>query len=289
MPRASFHDYTSRCIYHITMCKASGMPPFGKLRSNSGEAIIEKSILGSIIECNILRLQEYNPKLRILQYVVMPDHIHFLLFATDKIERPIGRYIGMMKVHTGQDFRTAGGSEGPVFENDFNDRILHRSRSLDTIIRYIRDNPRRLAVRRAHPEYFRRVNSLEIDGERYAAYGNLQLLQNPFKEQVVVHRSDSSECRKQNHDAWLHTASNGGVLVSPFISPAEKAIRAEAEEAGAKIILIVNTKMEERYKPAAHDFELCEAGRLLIISMPAEISRSHCLAMNALAAKIASK
>ena len=90
---------------------------------------------------------------------------------------------------------------------------------------YIRLNPYRLAVRRAYPEYFSRVNSLVVGGRELQAYGNMLLLDNPFKEQVVVHRADSPEVRESNRRRWLYTAANGGVLVSPFISPDERGIR----------------------------------------------------------------
>lgn len=78
----------------------------------------------------------------------------------------------------------------------------------------------------------------------------------------------------------------------PFISAEEKAVRAEAEKAGARIILITYAAFPELFKPSAHDFELCSQGRLLIITLglPKKtiLSRSLCLEMNALAEKIAS-
>ncbi len=90
------------------------------------------------------------------------------------------------------------GSRESVFTPDFDDRILYRSRSLDTIFRYIRENPYRLAARRDRPDFFRRVNRLEIAGGEWQGYGNFQLLENPFKEQVVAHRADTPERRGQN-------------------------------------------------------------------------------------------
>lgn len=145
-------------------------------------------------------------------------------------------------------------------------------------------------MRKAHPEFFRRVNALQFGGKAYQAYGNFQLLESPFKEQVVVHRRDSEQTRSHNRELWLYTAANGGVLVSPFISRVEKEIRREAEEADGRFILIVNEPMEARYKPVGHDFEFCEAGSLLIISAnsPGELSRNACLKMNALASAICS-
>lgn len=87
---------------------------------------------------------------------------------------------------------------------------------------------------------------------------------------------------------WLYTAANGGVLVSPFISPAEKAIRTEAEALGARFIVIINEQMDAHYKPSGSDFNLCETGRMLIISadLPTPLSRQSCLAMNSLAEHI---
>lgn len=176
-----------------------------------------------------------------------------------------------------------------VFDIGFNDQILHQNRSLKVLINYIRDNPRRLIVRKLNPTFFQRVNSLKIGEGVYSAYGNLQLLDNPFKEQVVVHRADSEETRRLNRERWLYTAANGGVLVSPFISPAEKAIRAEAETFDSKIILITDEKMHDRFKPASADFELCLKGRMLIISVPnveGVTLRQHFLRMNSMAKQI---
>lgn len=171
------------------------------------------------------------------------------------------------------------------------DLWLKTSRSLDTIYRYLRSNPYRLAVRRAYPDFFRRVSGINIDGKRYQTYGNRFLLRNPFKEQVVVHRRDSEQTRTGNREQWLYAAANGGVLVSPFISQAEKAIRKEAEDAGGRIILITNQPFSDRFKPAGHDFSLCVAGRLLIVAplqpLGSSLSRAACLAMNQLAETIA--
>lgn len=152
-------------------------------------------------------------------------------------------------------------------------------------------NPYRLAVRRANPDFFIRQNIISINGIACQAYGNIHLLHNPFKDQVVVHRTYTSVQLANEKERWLHTAANGGILVSPFISKAEKAIRTEAETLGGKIILITHEAFPERFKPASHDFDLCSEGRLLIISLGlppnTDLTRSHCLRMNDLAKSIA--
>lgn len=294
--RASWHDYRSRCIYMITMTKASGAPLFGLLTGDhripvgqSGSSFVSATSVGSAIKKTLFNFAKIEPQARILQYALMPDHLHLLLFIEEPIADPLGSIIARFKAAVNQ---TAGISH--VFNSGFNDQILKSTRSLPALFRYIRENPWRLAVRRARPDFFRRVNSITVGGLQCQAYGNLHLLQNPFREQVVVHRSDSPLQHEQQRQRWLYSAANGGVLVSPFISPAEKALRDEAEQLGARFILISDLPMGERYKPAAREFDLCTAGRLLIVSSPAAestevaapLSRSRCLRMNALAATI---
>ncbi len=289
--RAPWHDYTERCIYMLTLNKAPLVPNFGSLvgdyripHGHKGSPCVAASPVGAAIKEGLCKFPQIEPKIRVLQYAIMPDHLHLLLFVQKKTDEILGRYIAAFKV----EVNNAAGRNG-IFAKGFNDQILKTDRSLDTLYHYLRDNPRRLAVRRAHPEFLRRVNALKIGDKYYQAYGNFQLLDCPFKEQVVVHRADTPAVRQRHRDEWLYTAANGGVLVSPFISPAEKEARRDADLVDGRFILITNEPMGERYKPTGHDFELCETGRLLIIStrQPGPLSRQTCLDMNALAARIA--
>lgn len=289
--RALWHDYRSRCIYMITINKSSESPAFGSLAGifDLRNSYIKLSSVGELICEEIDATPAHNPEVRILSRVVMPDHLHALIFVTTPINRHLGEIIQAIKSAATRRIRESVGNPSlTVFEDGFHDRILTRDGQLETIFRYIRENPYRLAVRRSRPDFFRRVSRLDIGGVSYQAYGNLHLLDNPFKEAVVVHRRDTPQERERCRQLWLYTAVGGGVLVSPFISPAEKAIRAEADALGGRTILITDHPFPDRFKPAARDFALCCAGRLLIISAPPAtpsqtLSRSHCLHMNALA------
>lgn len=289
MPRDYHHDYRSRCIYHITITKTRGIPDFSRIEGPLSALNIVRTPLGQIIEENLTAISTLHPNLRQLQYVIMPDHIHFILFAIANLPKVLGSYIGMLKVKIHQGATTTGIiSSGKVFNPDFYDRILRPYHSLDVIFNYIRRNPYRLAVRKNNPDFFRRITGIYIDSTPFQAYGNIQLLANPFKEQVVVHRRDSPEIREQNHDRWLYTATNGGVLISPFISKDEKNIRKEAETNGGKLIVLYTSAFRERFKPAAHDFALCEKGRLLIIAPMQDLpdSRQTFLYLNSIATKL---
>lgn len=285
MPRDYGHDYRSRCIYHVTMTKAHGIPVFSRISGSPESVIVERSPLGSIIEQQIRNFPNLYPALKILQYVIMPDHIHFAIFAESILPKALGSYIGMMKVKCGQLAKEKLMVSPPIFEKDFYDRILRRGHSLKTICNYIRQNPYRLLVRQQNPGLFRRINNIKINDSLWQTYGNLQLLDNPFKAPVLIHRADSETLKANKQLRWLYLAENGGVLVSPFISPAEKAIRRQCEEANGKVILLRNTPFKEKEKPAAHDFTLCSEGRLLILApmSPLPSDRKTFLYLNSVA------
>ena len=68
-------------------------------------------------------------------------------------------------------------------------------------------------------------------------------------------------------DGWREAAlTHRREAVKMEYTPAEKAIRVEAEVLGARHILITHTPMPDRYKPAAHDFDLCAAAAIKVIA-----------------------
>ena len=307
MTRRGFcHDYCARCFYLITMTKAPGVPDFSLVTGNpeaprhSPER--PRTVLltvGEAIEKAICRFRQEFPAVTIMRRVVMPDHIHLVVYARERLPRQIGYYIAALK---GACSRTAwemmpqadfSSRQQPVFEKNFNDRILFRDIPLDNFLRYVDDNPRRLLVRRASPDFFRRVNSLTVGGRRLSAYGNLFLLGDPQKAAVRVSRSFTPAELTRRKRQWLATVENGGVLVSPFISQAEKRVRDWTIANGGKVIQVMPCGFPERYKPSGESFELCCRGRLLQVAphdAPAaggKLTRELSMRLNALAEEIA--
>ncbi|MDE7097484.1 MAG: hypothetical protein K2O47_08335 [Muribaculaceae bacterium] len=291
--RANWHDYRSPCRYMITLSKSAGIIPFSQIEGDwrlpvgtRGSSYTRWSPIGREIADKLYNIRDIHPALTVEQYIVMPDHMHALIWVKSTLLEHLGFFIARFK----NAINTAVGIDH-IFEDGFNDQIVTHKRDLNTIFNYIRTNPYRLAISRAYPDFFTRCNNLIIGDTPCQLYGNLHLLDNPFKDQVIVHRADDDQTFLSNRDRWLHTAANGGVLVSPFISQREKSIRKEAESTGGKLILITNRPLGEREKPSGKDFDLCAQGRLLIIapSTPMPLDRSSCLKMNALANTIVGK
>lgn len=290
--RADWHDYKSKCIYHITLMKNPDMPRFGYIAGDCsipagsrGSSYLSASPLGRVVKEALREIPSIHPALQLYQYALMPDHLHLVLNVAYELDEILGRKIGRFK----NLINVKAGMVG-VFDEGFNDQILKPNRKLDHVYKYLRENPYRLAIRRRVPDFFLRRNQLKISNVVCQAYGNIQLLANPFMEQVIVHRAETDEQFEHHKEEWLYNAANGGVLVSPFISKREKLVKTEAEALEGRFIIITHEAFGDRYKPSGHDFELCSQGRLLIISLglpsKTELSRNHCIRMNRLAEAI---
>lgn len=297
--RAYWHDYKAKCIYFITMKKSPSKPSFGRIigdptipNGSPGCAAISLSPLGKIVRNAIYNISRIEPKIRLFQYALMPDHVHFLISVEEQLDESVGLTIARLKAVINH----ATGETG-IFQEGYNDQILRLDRNLNSIFNYIRDNPRRLAMRMANPDYFSRVARTDIAGHPCMLYGNLDLLRNPFKQQVIVHRADTDTQFRRNMNECIYTAGNGGVLVSPFISPREHEIFDAAEAADGRFIKLSPTPLGDRAKPTGRDFRLCSAGRLLIIfplDLPdvdtldnhRRVTRTQALLMNSLSSAI---
>lgn len=299
--RCRSHDYRAPFIYHIILSKAPGCEDFGFLQGDArirpgeqGCAFIRNSRLGNIIRNALADLQHDFPIVRIYQYAIMPDHLHILLRIMQRSEMHLGFYIIKLKGKIREEYGKLLERDIPsedIFKPNYCDKPLIQKRSLDGLFRYIRENPHRLAMRRQFPQFFQRARKLMIMDVEYEAYGNLFLLRNPDKQAVKISRKFTPEEKEQKKTAWISASSQGTVLVSPFISKEEKAVRTEAEGFGAGIILITHEAFGERFKPGAHDFALCSEGRLLIITLglahKTSLTYDICQHMNALAEIIA--
>ena len=299
--RAIKHDYYAPFIYHIILKKTKDCESFGTVVGDArmapglpGSADIVESGLGKIIAKEIVHLPYEYPIIKQHQFKVMPDHVHILLQVLFRSDKHLDFYMDYLRKRIAAKYSKLKGkliSDEEIFEQGYCDKPLLLKRSLDALYVYIRQNPHRLAMRQQFPQFFQRIRKLKIREEEFEAYGNLFLFRNPDKEAVKISRSFSKEEILEKKEAWLSASSKGTILVSPFISKAEKDIRTEAEVLGAKIILIVHEAFPDRFKPAAHDFSLCSQGRLLIISLglPIGITLTHsiCERMNGLAKVIA--
>ena len=319
--RAVDHDYHERRIYLVTLVVEGRRPLLGRLAGMvSAEPgtldypHIEPTPLGAAVAKMWLTIPEHHPGVEVLAFQLMPDHVHGILFVTRYLEEGLGKVILGFKQACNKEFRRLVGVEpvavaqqqaqqqaqqpaqqpldryhGLLFERGYNDSILLRRGQLETMKRYLADNPFRLAMKRARPEYLRVRQGVDVCGSACSAVGNLSLLTAARKLRVRISRSIDATLLEQEKERLLAAARKGAVLVSPAISPGEKAITRAAFDEELPMIVLLDNGLDPMSKPSGERFRACAEGRLLLLSpFPHHnnritISRATCEALNALA------
>ena len=180
-------------------------------------------------------------------------------------------------------------SHGLLFARGYNDKLLLREGQLQRWLDYLRDNPRRLLMKREQPDLFRIQRDLIVAGQQFSGIGNRFLLQRPMRLQVQCSRSLTDEQIAEKRDWWLAQARSGAVLVSPCISKGEKQVMRAAFDEGLPLIILQENGFTDLAKPGGRRMDACARGQLLILS-PWEhhnerilIRRDQCIALNDMA------
>ena len=331
MRRRIGHDYASRCVYLVTMTTEGRRPLLGTLVGRAdaptGSADAPHVVLtplGERVRQAWMNNETYYPGVRVLATMVMPDHLHGFLFFKEAGKVDLGKVIRGFKAGCNKAYREimglprggsiegrgdegrgdegGGGIEGRGEKRDrehgmlwapeYNDHILEGAGELERWRNYLRDNPRRLAVRREHPEFFRVTFNLTVAGRTYSAIGNRFLLDYPRKMEVQCSRRLTKEEIEAVVNEKLAMAREGVVLVSPRISEGEKAVMDAALEARLPLVFLSPRGFNEYSRPGHRYYEACAEGRFLILApwphqnRETPLTRQMCLELNAMAREI---
>ena len=360
------HDYSSRCVYLITMTTEGRRPLLGTLAGNADAPAgstdaphIVLTPLGERVRQAWLDNERYYPGVTVLATMVMPDHLHGILFIREEATVNLGTIIKGFKAGCNKAYREilglprggsierqegalprggsierqggalplGGGMErqgglpsayadstyqqqqqlqrrpapgkgkrdrehGLLWGPQYNDHILEGAGELQRWRDYLRDNPRRLAIRRAHREYFRVQFNVTVAGRTYTAIGNRFLLDYPQKMQVQCSRSLTPAEIEAEVNRKKGLAEKGVVMVSPGISDGEKAVMDAILEARRPQIFLTPRGFNEYSRPGHRYYEACAEGRFLILApwphnnREVPLTRQMCLELNEMAREI---
>lgn len=309
-------------IYHITLVVPSRAPILGKLvipDDDPKKAYVERTELGKGVIHALAQIPIRHSEIRLMQYCLMPDHLHAILYVSDSMKTSIrsvirGFWQGVKKLGREKvlsiDPNTIRYNErnplcgvAPVFTEQPFIRPMSRKGQMQTMIKYVQMNPQRLATKKLKPGYFYVQEHVEIGNRVYQAVGNVKLLQAARIEPVHVRsiwvkdaeeHGDAKALRDYKNGCVL-AAREGAVMVSPFISEHERSVLDVLMQEKRPIIYIADNGFGKYYKPSAGLFEAVAEGRMLILSpwtfdpKKKSITRAECVEMNKMAEEICVK
>ena len=307
-------------IYHVTLTISSREPLLGDLvipENNPTKAYIDESPFGKdLVQC-VIHWHEYYPEIRVLQFCLMPDHLHVIVHVQRTMPygimtvvrglwqaaKKLGRAYSIEKrlsFNPNNIRDKEQTSLNPLFsEMPFVRPLVHNGQ-LDTMYRYVQMNPQRLATKRLMPDYFRVQDNIEIAGRIYSGVGNADLLQRAKYMPVhvrsiwikdAVEHGDDKALRDYKNSCVI-AARQGTVMLSPFISEHERAVLDVLLKEQLPFIYIADNGFRDYYKPQDSLFDAVANKKALILSPwsydphKKNVSRAECVEMNKMAEEI---
>ena len=277
-------------------------------------------------------IHDYYPQVEVMAVQMMPDHMHGILFVREQLPVHLGQVISGFKAgcrkaekalmaaaepQPTENTAQAPGKQAlssqqvaalplqraraplssqayrPLFAKGYNDLILRSYEELGAWLNYLHDNPRRLLMKRARPEWLRPFFGLQIGQHSFSGIGNRALLTAAKRKAVRVSRRLTEQEIAREVERYLEEARQGTVLVSPAISPGEKRVMRAAFDAGLPTIVIMENGFTPLSKPHGEQFYACAEGRLLMLSPwphhndRHKLTAQQCQALNLMAQELA--
>lgn len=264
--------------------------------SQPGAPHIELSPLGIKVKESLERMPQVEPKIELVCYSIMPNHIHFIIAVRGELSRPIGtiirsfmgatsRSLHMLKAEGKIQWNSAAASiarkastEKPsLWQPGYCIGICHTEQKLHTRIGYVIENPFFGILETERHDFMKRTMMLTIKGRRYSGYGNMLLLKEPDRLQVFCHRNHPvthepyqlTQDFMEEKQAILNAASDGVVIVTPGISQGEADIMWSVLQNGGNVINIQQEEIpiSDKWHPEKERRIYCSQGQMLVLSV----------------------
>ena len=144
-PRLKGYDYSLCGAYFLTICTYKFQNLFGKIYFTLQENSIDLSHIGAAVQKNLDALPERFPDFEILNYVIMPNHLHILVLKVDlgtSKNRTISDFVCALKSLTTREIRLNYPSK-QIWKESFHDHIIRNDRDLAIHWDYIEQNVNR--------------------------------------------------------------------------------------------------------------------------------------------------
>ncbi len=150
--RLKEYDYSQGGYFFITTCIKDRKDILGVI--DKGNCRLNR--FGNLVKDVLLELPKRFSYIEIDYYVVMPDHVHFIIIIDPSESKKqkiksLSEIIGAFKTMSSKQIHL-GGLEDFRWQRSFYDRIIRNEKELFLIRRYIEQNPLRLEIAREFPD-----------------------------------------------------------------------------------------------------------------------------------------
>ncbi len=140
LPRLQTYDYSSSEIYFVTFNCHENLHLLGEILKVDAVSTFQSSEIGRITEQSVLDIPIYYPGAEVMDYVVMPNHVHLLISLLNAIGKfNLSTIVGACKSTITRKTRI----DFPgivIWQKSFHDHIIRNERDYLIHGEYIRSN-----------------------------------------------------------------------------------------------------------------------------------------------------
>ena len=147
-PRLDHYDYSTAGAYFVTICTQNRRCLlFHVVGRGLAPAAWGLAEYGKIAEEQLLLIEKRYPSIKIDKYVIMPNHIHFILVIANEAAGASPRPTVMDVVCAYKSLTTRKCKEikpiNKLFQTSFHEHILRGREDYEETVKYIYENPMR--------------------------------------------------------------------------------------------------------------------------------------------------
>lgn len=149
-PRLPYFDYSQYGCYFVTICTKDRKMVFGNIINM--EMILNN--FGNMLEDSLLSVLNDYPNSQIAEYIIMPNHLHFIWFNQDNVNLSVvvKKIKGRMATLYREYHQYHRLNYEPLWQRGFYEHIIRDDKDYERIIEYIENNPIQWHIDRFYKE-----------------------------------------------------------------------------------------------------------------------------------------
>ena len=144
------YDYGTNGAYFVTICTQDRRRILSDI---VGDGLPVPKPCGLIAQDFIRNISEKYPAVMVDKYVIMPDHIHFLISIHEQVRHPgrgvptprtsvVARFVGTFKRFCNKEYGQN------IWQTRYYDHVIRNQQDYDEIWEYIDNNPRKWMMKK---------------------------------------------------------------------------------------------------------------------------------------------
>ena len=143
------YDYSQPGAYFVTICTQGRRCLFGDIK----EGQMQLNEFGQIISKNWLALPTRFPHITLDEFVVMPNHLHGVVFFNYPLAS-LGQMVAYFKYLTTRGVNDKIGLSGaPLWQRNYYEHVIRNEKDMNRIREYIFNNPLQWHFDQENPQY----------------------------------------------------------------------------------------------------------------------------------------